>query len=52
MVDGGVADNQGLEALVGLDSPDDCDEVSTATTDDLDVLLVSDASGQMEMHTK
>ena len=68
LVDGGVADNQGLDALISLDnlldddkndtsdcddkknveSNSDCDKNDTRACDDFDVLLVSDASGQME----
>ena len=88
LVDGGVADNQGLDALISLDhlldddkndtpdcdceknvesdcncdknnAPDcedkknvesnsDCDKTDIRDCDDFDVLLVSDASGQME----
>ena len=40
LVDGGVADNQGIDALVNFDHLLD--------GDDFDVLLVSDAAGQME----
>ena len=50
LVDGGVADNQGIASLVGSDidrgSKDDSD--SGENLDDFDVLLVSDASGQFE----
>ena len=58
LVDGGVADNQGIDALVSLDrlldddkndTPDcDCEKNAESDCDDFDVLLVSDASGQME----
>ena len=71
-VDGGVADNQGIDALVSLDrfldgqnggeraqSPKkeecrkkdetSCNEGIPAVPDDFDFLLVSDASGQMEV---
>ena len=88
LVDGGVSDNQGLDALISLDclldddkndapdcdcdcdkndAPDcdcdrndasdgenkknaesDCDKTDIRDCDDFDVLLVSDASGQME----
>ena len=48
LVDGGVADNQGIDALVSLDHLLDDEESSATDPDDLDVLLVSDASGQME----
>ena len=68
LVDGGVADNQGLDALISLDhlldddktdTPDcdceknaesdcNCDKNDAPDCDDFDVLLVSDASGQME----
>lgn len=50
LVDGGVADNQGITGLVGSDidrgSKDDSD--SGENLDDFDILLVSDASGQFE----
>ena len=61
LVDGGVAGNQGIDALVDVDRvlnrlldlgecpAPDCDKGSAADCDDFDVLLVSDASGQMEM---
>ena len=76
LVDGGVSDNQGIDALVSLDhlvdqfldgdtggagtpSPGDeecqrdaehsCKEVAPASPEDFDFLLVSDASGQMEV---
>ena len=61
LVDGGVSGNQGIDALVNLDrvlnrllDRDECpaagsDKGSAADCDDFDVLLVSDASGQMEM---
>ena len=45
LVDGGVADNQGIDALISLDRSLDDDQNDTP---DFDVLLVSDASGQME----
>ena len=45
LVDGGVADNQGIDALISLDHSLDDDQNDTP---DFDVLLVSDASGQME----
>ena len=48
LVDGGVADNQGIDTLVSLDRLLDGNEGSAADGDDFDVLLVSDASGQME----
>ncbi len=48
LVDGGVADNQGIDALVGVDRLLDDEESSATECDDFDVLLVSDASGQME----
>lgn len=48
LVDGGVADNQGIDALVGVDRLLDGEESSVTDCDDFDVLLVSDASGQME----
>ena len=48
LVDGGVADNQGIDALVGLDRLLDGEESSVTDREDFDVLLVSDASGQME----
>ena len=48
LVDGGVADNQGIDALVGVDRLLDSEESSVTDCDDFDVLLVSDASGQME----
>ena len=53
LVDGGVSGNQGIDALVDIDrvlnrllDPGEC---PAADCDDFDVLLVSDASGQMEM---
>ena len=49
LVDGGVADNQGIDALVNLDRLLDGDEGSATDRDDFDVLLVSDAAGQMEL---
>ena len=49
LVDGGVADNQGIDALVNLDRVLDGDEDPATDRDDFDVLLVSDASGQMEL---
>ena len=49
LVDGGVADNQGIDALVSLDHVLDGDEDPATDRDDFDVLLVSDASGQMEL---
>ena len=49
LVDGGVADNQGIDVLVGLDRMlTDDEDCSTTDRDDFDVLLVSDASGQMD----
>ena len=49
LVDGGVADNQGIDVLVSLDRILTDDEDSSASGhDDFDVLLVSDASGHME----
>ena len=49
LVDGGVADNQGIDVLVSLNRMLTGDEDSSATDrDDFDVLLVSDASGHME----
>ena len=48
LVDGGVADNQGIDALVSLDRLLDDEESPATDRDDFDVLLVSDASGQME----
>ena len=49
LVDGGVADNQGIDVLVSLDRILTDDEDSSASDhDDFDVLLVSDASGHME----
>ena len=52
LVDGGVSDNQGIDALVGSewgasDRPQDNDQADSR--DGFDILLVSDASGQMEM---
>ena len=61
LVDGGVSGNQGIDALVDVDRvlnrlqdlgecpAADCDKGSAADCDDFDVLLVSDASGQMEI---
>ena len=49
LVDGGVADNQGIDALVSLDRLLEEDKGSATDRDDFDVLLVSDASGQMEL---
>ena len=49
LVDGGVADNQGIDALVSLDRLLDGDEGPAKDRGDFDVLLVSDASGQMEL---
>ena len=49
LVDGGVADNQGIDVLVSLDHILTGDEDGSARDhDDFDVLLVSDASGHME----
>ena len=61
LVDGGVSDNQGIEALLppvdSIDRPqpaktkpssDDCESPSNSC-DDFDVLLVSDAAGQLEL---
>ncbi len=49
LVDGGVADNQGIDVLVSLDRILTDDKESSASGhDDFDVLLVSDASGHME----
>ena len=49
LVDGGVADNQGIDVLVSLNRMLTGDEGCSATDlDDFDVLLVSDAAGQME----
>ena len=50
LVDGGVADNQGIDALVSFDHLLDGDESSATDRDDFDVLLVSDAAGQMELN--
>ena len=54
LVDGGVSDNQGIDPLVSLDNV--LDRVlsgerhpGAADRDNFDVLLVSDASGQMEL---
>ena len=49
LVDGGIADNQGIDALVSPDRLMDGDEGVATDRDDFDVLLVSDASGQMEL---
>ena len=49
LVDGGVADNQGIDALVNLDRFFDDNKGSATDSDDFDVLLVSDAAGQMEL---
>ena len=57
LVDGGVSDNQGIDALVSLDRLVDqfldgenhCDEEAPVGSEDFDFLLVSDASGQMEV---
>ena len=64
LVDGGVSDNQGIDALINVDrvldrvlrgagaepaERSDGDEASTSDLDEFDVLLVSDASGQMEL---
>ena len=49
LVDGGVADNQGIDALVNLDRFFDGNKGSATDSDDFDVLLVSDAAGQMEL---
>ena len=49
LVDGGVADNQGIDALVNLDRLLDGTEGPATDRDDFDVLLVSDAAGQMEL---
>ena len=49
LVDGGVADNQGIDALVSLDRLLDGDEDLVKDGDDFDVLLASDASGEMEL---
>ena len=49
LVDGGVADNQGIDVLVSLDRILTGDKDGSARDhDDFDVLLVSDASGHME----
>ena len=49
LVDGGVADNQGIDVLVSLDRILTGDKDGSARAhDDFDVLLVSDASGHME----
>ena len=48
LVDGGVADNQGIDALISLDRSLDEDQNDAPDSEDFDVLLVSDASGQME----
>ena len=49
LVDGGVADNQGIDVLVSLDRILTGDKDGSARDhDEFDVLLVSDASGHME----
>ena len=49
LVDGGVADNQGIDVLVSPSRMLTVDENgSTTDCEDFDVLLVSDASGHME----
>ena len=49
LVDGGFADNQGIDVLVSLDRILTGDKDGSARDhDDFDVLLVSDASGHME----
>ena len=48
-MDGGVADNQGLDALVRLDGFLGDGRGTVTATGDFDVLLVSDASGQMDV---
>jgi predicted acylesterase/phospholipase RssA len=45
LVDGGVADNQGVEALLKEETGDCCD---TTPKLEFDILLISDASGQLE----
>ena len=49
LVDGGAADNQRIDALISLDRLLDGDEGPATDRDDFDVLLVSDAAGQMEL---
>ena len=49
LVDGGVSDNQGIDALIHLDRLLDGDGNATTDFDRFDTLLVSDASGQMEV---
>jgi len=59
LVDGGVADNQGVEALLNEErgygctekepDPTQCRPPDSAQHNPFDVLLVSDASGQMEL---